>query len=291
MAVREGRSPVGALAASAKSRSSGHWLPKREATAAAPAPPSMRRSRRWPTASRKARPCCPPRRARRASCFARATRPAAGRCSTRWSPKGANVADSATALRNLLGPYFDLLARDGSGEAAAAMFRASQLLQRPGVAQTQAILARQYSAGNDEGSALFRLAIARTREIVRQEAEIRRLEALAERTPAQDEAIAAGKSSLEAMQGRTGPAAGAAQRLSALQGAEPANGGARRAAGGAAPRRGLLQDDGGRRCGLRACRHARIGAWRSSWAPAQRRWRRTSPRCATASSGSRMARR
>ena len=98
--------------------------------------------------------------------------------------QGTNVADSSTALRNLLGPYFDLLARDGSGEAAAAMFRASQLLQRPGVAQTQAILARQYSAGNDQGSALFRLAIARTREIVRQEAEIKRLEALAERTAA-----------------------------------------------------------------------------------------------------------
>ena len=79
------------------------------------------------------------------------------------------------------------------------MFRASQLLQRPGVAQTQAILARQYSAGNDEGSALFRLAVARTREIVRQDAEIKRLEALAERTPRQDEALAAGKASLEAL--------------------------------------------------------------------------------------------
>ena len=95
---------------------------------------------------------------------------------------GATIADSGTALRNLLGPYFDLLARDGSSEAAAAMFRASQLLQRPGVAQTQAILARQYSAGNDEGSALFRLALARTREIVRQDADIKRLEALPERT-------------------------------------------------------------------------------------------------------------
>ena len=112
---------------------------------------------------------------------------------------GANVADSGTALRNLLGPYFDLLARDGSSDAAAAMFRAAQLLQRPGVAQTQAILARQYSAGNDQGSALFRLAIARTREIVRQDAEIRRMESLAERTPAQEESLAAGKSSLEAL--------------------------------------------------------------------------------------------
>ncbi|MCL6741691.1 CHAT domain-containing protein [Sphingomonas sp. RB56-2] len=113
--------------------------------------------------------------------------------------QGTSVADSSTALRNLLAPYFDLLARDGTGTAAAAMFRAAQLLQRPGVAQTQAILARQYSAGNDQGSALFRLAIARTREIVRQEGEIGRLEALAERTTAQDQAIAAGKASLEAL--------------------------------------------------------------------------------------------
>jgi CHAT domain-containing protein len=113
---------------------------------------------------------------------------------------GTGTADSAIALRNLLGPYFDLLARDGSAGAAADMFRASQLLQRPGVAQTQAILARQYSAGNDEGSALFRLAVARTREIVRQDAELKRLEALSERTAAQDQAIVTGKASLEALQ-------------------------------------------------------------------------------------------
>jgi CHAT domain-containing protein len=112
---------------------------------------------------------------------------------------GGAVADSGTALRNLLGPYFDLLAADGTAEAAASMFRASQLLQRPGVAQTQAILARQYAAGNDEGSAMFRLAVARTREIVRQEAEIKRLEALAERTPAQEESLEAGKASLDAL--------------------------------------------------------------------------------------------
>ena len=112
---------------------------------------------------------------------------------------GQTVGDSSTALRNLLNPYFDLLAREGTTDAAAAMFRASQLLQRPGVAQTQAILARQYSAGNDQGSALFRLAIARTREIVRQDSEIKRLEALPERTAAQEQALSAGKSSLEAI--------------------------------------------------------------------------------------------
>ena len=107
--------------------------------------------------------------------------------------------DASTALRGLLGPYFDLLAREGNSEAAAAMFLASQTLQRPGVAQTQAILARQYSGGSDEGSAMFRLAVARTREIVREEGEIRRLEALEIRTTAQEQTLAAGKASLEAL--------------------------------------------------------------------------------------------
>lgn len=107
--------------------------------------------------------------------------------------------DSSTALRGLLGPYFDLLAKDGSSEAAAAMFTASQTLQRPGVAQTQAILARQYSSGSEEGSALFRLAVARTREIVREENEIRRLDSLPERTPAQDQTLTASKASVEAL--------------------------------------------------------------------------------------------
>ena len=110
-----------------------------------------------------------------------------------------SAGDSSTALRGLLGPYFDLLAREGSGTAAAAMFLASQTLQRPGVAQTQAILARQFSGGGDEGSALFRLAVARTREILREEGEIRRLESLASRTAAQEQTLAAGKTSVEAL--------------------------------------------------------------------------------------------
>jgi len=89
--------------------------------------------------------------------------------------KSANVADSGTALRELLAPYFSLLARDGSADAAALMFRASQALQRPGVAQTQAVLARQLSEGDDDASSMFRLAVSRTREIVRTEAEVARL--------------------------------------------------------------------------------------------------------------------
>ena len=109
------------------------------------------------------------------------------------------MADGSSALAGSMAPYFDLLARDGSATAAASMFAATQLLQRPGVAQTQAILARQYSAGSDEGSALFRLAVARTREILREEGEVRRLEALPAPTDAQRAAVAAGKSSIEAL--------------------------------------------------------------------------------------------
>ena len=111
----------------------------------------------------------------------------------------AGVPDSGTALRELLTPYFALLARDGSADAAARMFRASQALQRPGVAQTQAVLARQMSEGNDEASAMFRLAVTRTREIVRTEAEIARLTAKPAPTAADLRNLAAAKASLEAM--------------------------------------------------------------------------------------------
>jgi CHAT domain-containing protein len=110
-----------------------------------------------------------------------------------------SVRDSSTALRGLLGPYFDLLAQQGDAQAASSMFVASQMLQRPGVAQTQAILARQYSSGSEEGSALFRLAVARTREILREEGEIRQLESTPNRTVAQEQVLAASKTSLEAL--------------------------------------------------------------------------------------------
>jgi len=101
----------------------------------------------------------------------------------------ATVPDSGGALRGLLGPYFELLARGGTAEDAAAMFRAAQIMQRPGVAQTQAILARQLSEGNDEASALFRLAVSRARDIVRADAEISRLSAIAAPTPANKTAL------------------------------------------------------------------------------------------------------
>lgn len=113
--------------------------------------------------------------------------------------QSASIADSGTALRELLVPYFAMLARDGSADAAARMFRASQALQRPGVAQTQAVLARQLSEGDSEASSLFRLAVTRTREIVRTEAEIATLSAKPVRTPADMTNLDAAKASLDAM--------------------------------------------------------------------------------------------
>ncbi|MCY7339960.1 MAG: CHAT domain-containing protein [Sphingomonas bacterium] len=112
------------------------------------------------------------------------------------------VPDSGGALRGLLGPYFELLAKNGSPEDAAAMFRAAQIMQRPGVAQTQAILARQLSEGNDEASALFRLAVTRARDVVRADAEVSRLAAVAEPTEAQRKDLDAATANRDALRGQ-----------------------------------------------------------------------------------------
>ncbi|MGN3975007.1 CHAT domain-containing protein [Tsuneonella sp. SYSU-LHT278] len=108
------------------------------------------------------------------------------------------VPDVGPTLRSLLGPYFKLLARAGDADAAAATFSASQVLERPGVAQTQAVLARQLSDGNDEAASLFRLAIRRGREIARQEVEIARLQAIEEPTAEDTERLRGAEAMLAA---------------------------------------------------------------------------------------------
>jgi CHAT domain-containing protein len=112
--------------------------------------------------------------------------------------EGEAVPSARAAMKEMLGPYFAQLAvrADGDASVAARMFTASQLLQRPGVAQTQAVLARELSEGNDEASALFRLAVTRTREIARTSAEIQRLEALPQPTPEDTAALAVARESL-----------------------------------------------------------------------------------------------
>jgi CHAT domain-containing protein len=80
------------------------------------------------------------------------------------------------AVRALVGPYFALLV-DRGGAAAPDFFDASQILVRPGVAQTQAVLARELSGGSGEASSLFRQSVTLSRDIVRVDSEIAQLAA------------------------------------------------------------------------------------------------------------------
>ncbi|WP_417613729.1 CHAT domain-containing protein [Parasphingorhabdus sp.] len=70
-----------------------------------------------------------------------------------------------SGMANQLAPYFRLLAADES--AADQFFKAAQILVRPGVAETQAVLARELSGGTDEASRLFRQSTNLARNIER----------------------------------------------------------------------------------------------------------------------------
>jgi CHAT domain-containing protein len=70
-----------------------------------------------------------------------------------------------SGMANQLAPYFALLAADET--ATAQFFKASQILVRPGVAETQAVLSRELSGGTDETARLFRQSINLTRNIER----------------------------------------------------------------------------------------------------------------------------
>ena len=72
---------------------------------------------------------------------------------------------AASGLANSLAPYFRLLADSDGSEAE--FFRATQLLVRPGVAETQAVLSRELSAGTDEAARIFRQSNNLSRSIER----------------------------------------------------------------------------------------------------------------------------
>jgi len=100
------------------------------------------------------------------------------------------MADSGattTGFENLLSPYFALLIREIPQRPAlvADFFRASQTLVRPGVADTQAVLARELSGGSDEAARLFRQSVNLTRDIERDRVDYARLAAAPE--PSADE--------------------------------------------------------------------------------------------------------
>lgn len=109
------------------------------------------------------------------------------------------VSGSSAMIRNLIAPYFSLLvdSADELDDRDDRLFRASQLLERPGVAQTQAILARELSEGDGEAAALFRLSLARERSIVSTTAEIDRLANVENLTSSQAERLANARETLD----------------------------------------------------------------------------------------------
>jgi CHAT domain-containing protein len=80
------------------------------------------------------------------------------------------------SFANVLRPYVDLLLKKGDDPAAEAeIFAATQLMVRPGLAQTQAVLARELTGGTDEASRLFRQSVTLTRQVERNRIELARL--------------------------------------------------------------------------------------------------------------------
>jgi CHAT domain-containing protein len=96
----------------------------------------------------------------------------------------ADASDLPPSFANVLRPYVDLLLKKGDDpKALSEIFAASQLMVRPGLAQTQAVLARELTGGTDEASRLFRQSVTLTRQIERARIELTRLQDLAKPTP------------------------------------------------------------------------------------------------------------
>jgi hypothetical protein len=96
-------------------------------------------------------------------------------------PDAANLPPS---FAQVLRPYIDILLKKGADPAAnAEIFAATQLMVRPGLAQTQAVLARELSGGTDEASRLFRQSVTLTRQVERARIDLARVEDIAAPTP------------------------------------------------------------------------------------------------------------
>jgi CHAT domain-containing protein len=114
----------------------------------------------------------------------------------------ANAQSYAAGLGNLLAPYFDLLTGSAKNNpsAAADIFLASQLLVRPGIADTQALLARELIEGTNEGSRLFRQSRTLERDIERGRIEIANLLLVPNQSSAIRSAIEASRLDIDALE-------------------------------------------------------------------------------------------
>jgi CHAT domain-containing protein len=100
--------------------------------------------------------------------------------------ESANTPGAGTMLSTSIAPYLRLLAEAAPGDVSAAedFFMASQTLARPGVAQTQAVLSRELSAGDDAAASLFRQSLNLSRDIVRLDSELALIRAATDMTAA-----------------------------------------------------------------------------------------------------------
>ncbi|MGH6632299.1 MAG: CHAT domain-containing protein, partial [Sphingopyxis sp.] len=89
---------------------------------------------------------------------------------------------STAGMANMMAPYYRLLAARSATDPKAIedFFVASQLQIRPGVADTQAVLARELSGGSSDGARLFRQATTLNRDLERARIEDARLAQLPE---------------------------------------------------------------------------------------------------------------
>ncbi|KQZ73156.1 hypothetical protein ASE06_12075 [Sphingopyxis sp. Root214] len=89
----------------------------------------------------------------------------------------ASTQRSTAGMANMMAPYYRLLAARSATDPKAIedFFVASQLQIRPGVADTQAVLARELSGGSSDGARLFRQATTLGRDLERARIEDARL--------------------------------------------------------------------------------------------------------------------
>jgi CHAT domain-containing protein len=89
----------------------------------------------------------------------------------------ANAGLSQPTLARVLEPYVELLLKKGNDpQTVSDLFDATQVIVRPGVAESQATLARELSGGSDEAARLFRQSVNLSRQIERARLELARLE-------------------------------------------------------------------------------------------------------------------
>src|SRR3954452_24937510 len=89
-------------------------------------------------------------------------------------PDASNLPPS---FAKVLRPYVDLLLRKtGDPAATAEIFAATQLMVRPGLAHTQAVLERELTGGPDQAARLCRQSVTLTRQSERGPIELTRLD-------------------------------------------------------------------------------------------------------------------